>query len=347
MSRLWSKPLELLGRLRLRFPPSRHRALVVGVPGGADAREGQGWRPYARADRLFDVWGPHPHSPWVPFHCVPLFAALDTVPTDSVGPAAPRTDGPGATPPPTGSPLDGPDPVPATPVGPRTTDASEATVATAAAAPMTLPEHARPGAPAPRWVTGETWTVVDLPGPLAVEAAVWLIDAAGCQPVCTFDNWPHPKGLLRPEHTLAELLRWASTVAQLRTSLTRTAPPLWICDSERLGTRAGSPGEFDNRYFLDDSILPGPEMLRRNAVKRVVYLTGGVEIPVLDLEEPFAELLAAGFEVLLVDVADPGLEPRPFSARRVRPRPRRSGFRESAAGGFGTEVPEPSSGGGG
>jgi hypothetical protein len=301
MWQLLSGPLEWLGRLRIGF--SRRRPLRVGSPDASDAQGGTGWRAYLAADRLYDVWGPHPDSPWVPFHCVPLFAALDRIKADQVGPTAPP----------------------------------------AAGDPMSGRPHARPGAPAPAWLSPGTWVILDLPGSETVEAGAWLITTGG-QPVCTFDNWPHEKGLLRAEHLLAALLRWATTVAEARASLTSDAPPVWICDSQRLGSRTGQPGEFDNRYYLDDSLLPGAALLKTVAIVRVVYVTSDVqELPVLDLEEYFADLRRAGLELLHVDLAA-GLDATPLAARTTPRQPPRSGFRRSAAGGFGTEVPQPSSG---
>jgi hypothetical protein len=165
--------------------------------------------------------------------------------------------------------------------------------------------------------------------------------------VCTFDNWPHPRGLLKPEDTLEALLRWATTVATARSRLQVTSPPVWICDSERLGTRQGKPGEFDNRYYLDDSVLPGASMLSRAGVRQIVYVTlGGDPTPTLDLEGYFADLLIAGLPVLRLDLADPTLEPGPFATPLTRRPVSTFSFRRSAAGGFGTEVPQPSSGGG-
>jgi hypothetical protein len=306
MWRPWSKALEILGRLR--FPISWRRSLRVGDPDAPDARGTTAWRGYLGSERLFDVWGPHPESPWVPFHCVPLFAALDSLTSRNVGPtpeAAPRDE-------------------------------------------RLLPPSARPGAAAPRWAKGGTWIIVDLPGPACVTAGAWLVGSAGCQPVCTFDNWPHAKGVLRSELVLAELLYWASTVSEERAHLRPDSPPVWICDAERLGGRPGQPGEFDNRYYLDDSILPGPMLLRRAGVSRVVYVTSGLaEIPVLDLEGYFADLLSAGIPVLHVDLSTPDAEPLPLSMPRKRRKMSRKGYRRSGAGGFGSEVPQPSEGGGG
>ena len=312
MWRRWSTLLEALGSLRLpRILPGSlfRRRLEVGDPKGMDALGGSQWRTYLSPAVLFDTWAPHPAGPWVPYHCVPLFAALDRLQADAVGPASP----PGSPARPTAHPE--------------------------------LPDGARPGAPAPAWLTPGTWTILDLPGPRSVEAAAWLIGAAGCQPVCTFDNWPHEKGVLRTEHVLAELLRWASTVNGVRQELRPDAPPLWICDRERLGERRGRPSEFDNRYYLDDSILPGPGLLTRHGIERVVYLVPGAsDDPLPDLELYFSELLKAGIPVLRLALGVEGTGPEHLASPRSPRLPPRTGFRRSSAGGFGTHVPEPSSG---
>lgn len=274
---------------------------------------------------------------WVPFHCVPLFAALDSLKRDQIGPTRPRErrdppngDVDAGTPPASVTNLAGGTPV----------------IPPAPAAWRELPPAARPGAPPPAWLKRDTWTVLDLPGPMAVEAAAWLVSAARCQPVCTFDNWPHARGVLRAEATLAELLRWATTVAVARPSLDAGSPPLWICDSERLGAMPPKPREFDNRYYLDDSILPGPGLLRQGGIREVVYVTVDEGTPAADLDLYLRELLAAGLPVWHVSVLRPGGEP---SSLRLLSTPSRrpSGFRRSSAGGFGQDVPDPSSGGSG
>lgn len=301
----WSRFLEGLGRLRLRFPGMKRHP--IGDPFAPDAQGGERWREFLRPEELFRVWGPLEGSPWEPYHSVPLFAALDRVPSGTAGP---------------------------TPVREREARRGPATVI--------------PGAAVPGWVDRSTLTILDLPGPRTVEAAVWLVSGAGMQPVCTFDHWPHPKGVLRADLVLAELLYWAGTLEGARGRIQAEAPPLWICDSERLGTRAGKPGEFDNRYFLDDSTLPGAGFLVRAGIRRVVYLSAAEgELPVVDLEAYFTDLLTAGIAVLRVNELDPTGEPVPFSAPPSPRPPPRSGFLRSAAGGFGTSVPLPSSGGGG
>lgn len=304
------------------------------------------------------MWGPHPDGVWTAFHCVPLFAAIDSLKPAEIGPTRPPE--PGGMPP--AAPDPGPTPAPVTNLGgtigvappPPLLNPDDATRVTPPASPppspfarRPLPPDARPGAPAPVWVRRDTWIILDLPGPMAVEAAVWLVGAAAYQPVCTFDNWPHAAGVLRAEATLAELLRWATTIAEARPSLDAGSPPLWICDSERLGARSPTPRQFDNRYYLDDSILPGPALLRQAGIRRAVYVTPGDEdVPLADLDGYFKELLAAGVAVLHVSVMSAGREPSPVRLPPLKvSRPK--GFRRSAAGGFGQHVPDPSSGGSG
>ena len=315
MSRRWSAPLEALGRLGLpRLLPASlfRRAFHVGDPKAADARGGSGWRAYLDSARLFDVWGPHPAGTWGPYHCVPLVAAMDRIKRDAIGPAA----------------------APGSPTRPG--------------APPELPPHARPGAPAPRWLTPSTWTILDLPGARSVEAAAWLVGATGAQPVCTFDNWPHERGVLKPELALAELLRWATTMQEARSRIAPEAPPLWICERERLGERPGRPREFDNRYFLDDSVLVGPTVLRRHGLDRVVYVTPTTDdAPLADVEGYFGELLLEGIAVFRVGLDAPDAALATFSSPRKARTLNRSSYRRSAVGGFGTLVPEPSSGSGG
>jgi hypothetical protein len=88
-------------------------------------------------------------------------------------------------------------------------------------------------------------------------------------------------------------------------------------------------------------------VLRRHGIERVVYFApSAADEPLADLEGYFGELLLEGFAVFRVGLG-PDARLSPFSSpRKARPLSR-SSYRRSAVGGFGTLVPEPSSGGGG
>jgi hypothetical protein len=209
-----------------------------------------------------------------------------------------------------------------------------------------IPQWLQQEMPAPRWLDSETWLILDGPGETSVAIAAHLASLQQCQPVCTFDNWPHAAGLVKPERVLAALLRYVPWVAHARRSWDAGLPPVWVCDDTRLGTRSGVPNEFDNRYFLDDSILPGPEILHRAGITRVVYASPGQRAAqTADLTEYFQFLVTSGFALYRIGLDDGQAwqsQPEPFQPI-VLTSVKKSGFFRSSAGGFGVPIPEPSS----
>ena len=63
----------------------------------------------------------------------------------------------------------------------------------------------------PSWVDSGTMLLVDMPGPESAALGAALA-VAGCDIVCTFNNWPNAAGVVKPEKTLAVLLRYASWI---------------------------------------------------------------------------------------------------------------------------------------
>jgi len=303
---LWSKLFETLGRFRLPLPHPKV-SVSVGSPGATDVLGGFDWQHHRTAEALFATWGPLPDTVWEPYHCVPLFAALDTIKSGQAWPTAPA-------------------------------DAARIETGPHLGGPATFEPLGQ------AWAESGVWVILDLPGPVSVALAARLV-RAGYQPVCTFDHWPHPAGLLQPERLLAQLLRFAPLLADARQHLRPEGPPLWICDRNRLGERRGQPHEFDNRYFLDDSLLPGPDTLRRADVRHIVCVVPEpMDRPLEDLHAYFADLRKEGFgEIHAAALSDPELRildlPSPTKSSRFLSR----GFQRSAAGGFGRLIPEESS----
>ncbi len=304
-----SNLLNLIGRTRFIFRPSRV-GLTIGNPNERDAMDSTYWKQYTGTEELFQVWGPVSGGPWEPYHCVPLFASLQTIAPERIGPTAPSMV--------------------------KDLEGNGHLGGELANQPL-----------GKRWVEQKSWVILDLPGAKSVAAAVRLI-AGGFQPVCTFDNWPHPAGLIRPEYVLAQLLRYAAHVSDLRKYLTPQSPPVWICDRNRLGTRQANIKEFDNRYYLDDSILPSADTLRKNGVEQIICVVPGIgDKPREDLCAYFRDLRKDNFhQVFGVAFQDPDLQEFRFPEDVFSIAFKQSGFRRSDAGGFGMLIPEPSSSGG-
>ena len=294
---MWSpllKPLEWIGKIRIPFTRTRTRTLV-GVPREPDALGTFDWKAFLDARALSRVWGPHAHSPWMPFHCLTLFVSLDYLIQNEVGPC-------------------GGDPWPVK--------------------EFQLPE----------WVDTTTLLVIDLPGPQSAALGAALA-IAGCDLVCTFNNWPYPGALVKPEQTLAALLRYASLLDKKRTAYSTPGPVAWLCDNTRLGARVGKPGEFDNRYYIEDSLIPGPNYLRERGISKIVYITSPDIKVQNDMKGHLHFLKTAGFDLYYAVAVDNGSigGPKPLSPEELTFNT--TGFFRSSAGVFGAPVPHPSSGG--
>jgi hypothetical protein len=154
-----------------------------------------------------------------------------------------------------------------------------------------------------------------------------------------------PEALLPSHHVLAALLRYASWLHDERRYGNTPAPVAWLCDADRLGRHPGKPGQFDNRYYLEDTLMPGPAYLRQRGITRLVHL--GIENTDVrpDLADHLFQYAQKGFEVLQTSLTGgtewAPLAPLVLDPRRFLP----AGYLLAAGGGFGATVPHPSSGG--
>ena len=311
---MWQPLLTLLEFLTPRGSrtASHDTAFSVGDPDGVDSRLGMGWKRFLASRVLWFAWGPPPDSPWGPFNCVTLFAAVDDVLRDckdcKVGPLA---DG-------------------------------------------DVPDFLKVPAGAPPWANNQTMVLVDLPGPQAVSVAYLLAATAGYQPVCTFDNWPNKDGVLKPERVIGRLLYYADAITDLRrTKIGPKSPPVWMCDADRFRSPRPGPGGFDNRYLLEERLLPGAQILRGAGITRIVYVdasegsqSSGNEDVLLYLDaiatqgievRAASTVTADRWRTLEAYQRDPGAAVT-WSTKALD-------LMRCSAGGFGGFVPHPSSGG--
>jgi hypothetical protein len=198
----------------------------------------------------------------------------------------------------------------------------------------------------PPWVSSDVAVICDLPGPLSVAMAAWFAESAGYQPVSTFNNWPDIFGLVKSEKILACLLYYAAVLQDARKFFTLSSPPFWMCDRDRLSGGPGKPREFDNRYYIEESLLAGPAMLKKAGITKVVLLVSRANQGELDdmfdyfnlLHKEGITLLRASLESerTLSELVSLPPRPKPKAFRRLS-------FKRSSAGGFGSIIPEPSS----
>jgi len=147
-----------------------------------------------------------------------------------------------------------------------------------------------------------TAVLVDLPGPESVAFAAAL--ARSFEPVFTFDNWPHPVGVVPAHLTLAAVAYYQSTLRQLAQSRSLPAPPVFVMDRQRLTAYTDQERQFDNRYMAR---MPASEQLRKLGIQHVLYVVPGGNAPLQeldDLNEDFVAWRTAGLDVKLVATSD-------------------------------------------
>lgn len=321
MSQRWLKLLETLGS-PLRLKPALKDAL-------ADGQIGQGlWHEFRHYDLLFQLYGPPQGSPFLPYHCPTLFAGIQRLN-----------------------------------VQPRLTELSPEVTAT------------RPDG-AWQWLKPDTFVIMDLPGGLSVQMAAQMMIEAEAQLISAFDHWPtaNPaRSFNESVYVNMTALPWPPQ--QVRTdvaidsrdvidSMISLAPQVWrktragiapqaaailMCDSRRTVTTRPGPGDFDNRYYIDDSILPGEAMLRRLGVRQLVFF-GQSEAtePSADLTLFINECARGGMRLLNVVLDQPETWAMPLPMRPpTEVRLDGLAFPKSQVGGFGRKIPVPSESSGG
>ncbi|MFL5430727.1 MAG: hypothetical protein ACJ79M_14005, partial [Myxococcales bacterium] len=114
----------------------------------------------------------------------------------------------------------------------------------------------------------DTAVVLDLEGPTSVAVAAAL--AKGFEPVFTFDNWPHPLGVVPSHLTLASAVYYRPVFVQARAARPPDAPPAFVLDRNRLAHYTDDSGQFDNRYVAK---LPTAQNLGALGIRHLLYVT--------------------------------------------------------------------------
>jgi hypothetical protein len=203
--------------------------------------------------------------------------------------------------------------------------------------------------------------VLDLPGAEGVLNAV-VLARLGYRPVPLYNAIPLPYGhrLLDPTTVvsiaavdvlpiLSALRTGAEQLAQL--NLPPDAPPAFLLDANRHGTRKMLPDEFDNRSVSFTTDFPSATFLCAHGIREVILVQKATLEPQRDLAHSLRRWQDAGLALQRAQLNPPGPPhpfelPKPFWYRAMFQRVLAGlGLRRAAGGGFGAWVPDSSSGG--
>ena len=149
--------------------------------------------------------------------------------------------------------------------------------------------------------------IVDLPGPQSIAFAAGL--AQIFDPCFTFENWPHPRGVVHSHLALAAAAYYQPLFARMAASRKQPGPAAFVLDRDRLAAYTDDEKQFDNRYAAK---LPTGALLKELGMKRVLYVvpTANDVVELDDLNEQMVAYVASGVEVKAVAVTDFGPDPR-------------------------------------
>ncbi|MCU0424443.1 MAG: hypothetical protein MUF71_02330 [Candidatus Kapabacteria bacterium] len=111
-----------------------------------------------------------------------------------------------------------------------------------------------------------TLIIADISGPEAVAFAAAMSDLA--EPVISFDNFPHPLGVVPSHETLAALVYYAKEVSEKAEKRPAKPAAVLVLDANRLAKYVDADNQFDNRYMAK---IPTAENLTALNINAVVY----------------------------------------------------------------------------
>ena len=192
--------------------------------------------------------------------------------------------------------------------------------------------------------------IVDLPGEEAVHMGVALA-RHGFRPVPLFNGTSGPKATIDVRPITRALLAGARDVEQRQ--LSPEAPPAFLLDSRRNEPETSpAPGVYDNRWIVLPQDFPWGALLASRGIRfATVVRRGGVAVRT-DLAHVLRRWQAHGIRTRVIDLGSQTVTdyvdiPKPsFFSMLGYATIALLGLRRSNVGGFGSRIPEQSSGGG-
>ena len=149
--------------------------------------------------------------------------------------------------------------------------------------------------------SAKTAVVVDLAGPEAVAFAAGAVTAF--DPVFLFDNWPHPRGVVRAQETLSAAAYFQPLFAEAKKAPKAGRAPMFVLDRRRIAPYTDDATEFDNRYVA--KLPPSAAAMRALDATRVLYVVptrGDASRELDDLNDELVLYAAGGVDVKAVSL---------------------------------------------
>ncbi|MDB4933911.1 MAG: hypothetical protein JWP87_883 [Labilithrix sp.] len=169
--------------------------------------------------------------------------------------------------------------------------------------------------------SAKTALIVDLAGPESVAFAAGAI--AMFDPVFLFDNWPHPRGIVRAQETLAAAAYYQPLFAEAKKANRPGRSPMFVLDRRRIATYTDDATEFDNRYVA--KLPPSAAAMRALDVTHILYVVPSQRDAFKELDDLNDELVvysnggadvkALSLDMFATDKTDAGVSTPPTAQK--------------------------------
>jgi hypothetical protein len=197
----------------------------------------------------------------------------------------------------------------------------------------------------------DTAIILDLPGPMAIWFGIALGER-GYRPVPLYNGVPGPSALIDVNPIRMALHEVEGPLTDFLTRLPADAPPAFLLDAHRSAGAFAGPGLFDNRWCVFPQDFPSANLLLSRGIQKALLVQYDSTTPKSDLSHVLLRWQQKQIQILTFSLNAPA-QPAPIQVAK----PRNfgaiwyfalalAGFRRNSAGGFGSVIPQPSSGGG-
>jgi hypothetical protein len=194
--------------------------------------------------------------------------------------------------------------------------------------------------------------ILDLPAANGIWYGL-LLGARGFRPVPLYNGVAGPTALIDSNVIRLAMHQVEDGLNELQSKLSLDAPPVFLLDSNRQSNaNLAAPGKLDNRWCVFPQDFPSANLLLSRGLNRVLLVQAEPAAPMTDLTHVLLRYHQACMQILNCGINSAA---QPTTVQVKRPSNFRgigylalalAGLRRNSAGGFGSIIPAPGSGGG-